>query len=260
MNRNLLTGLKILSAGALLTASGGILSAQSDTVIQEKIKKTEQAVTDYVFQRQQLAQAKNEWNVYKEVSERRVEFFSQEIERLEGEIEKLEGKRSTATRIIGEKKAKIEELEAANRVVLEKVPEYEVKLRELSQYFPDPLKRRVSATVEQLGRPTQAADRMVIVIGILNEIDKFNSEWTIDSSRVGNSLVDVLYMGLAGGYYASEDGTIGGILVPAKGGWTMEEDNSVAQGVALAIKYYRNEIKPAALVPVPAKVSSLPNN
>lgn len=224
---------------------------------QERINDTKQAVTDYVFLRQQIAEAKNEWRVYQEVTTRRIEFFQEEIERLEGEISRSDETRSSAEIVIAERRATISELEGANNIVAASMPGLETRLTGISEYFPTPLKDRVKPLLDQLGKPRQAAQRMALVIGIMNEVDKFNSSWESASEQVDNLIVTTLYMGLAGGFYASADGSMGGYLVPAKGEWTKVPDNEAAPRIALAIKYYNSEIKPAELVPLKLEATTI---
>lgn len=256
MNKAILTRLAIFGVSAL-AAPWAVGQNDTQERTQERIDNTKQAVSDYVFLRQQIAETKNEWRVYRDVTERRIDFFKEEIARLEGEIAQLEETRSSAQQVIEEKRQQINKLEQANATVLEAMPELEAKLQALIEYFPAPLKQTVSPLVDQLGAANQAAQRMAVVIGIMNEVDRFNAEWQDSSEQVGNSLVNVLYMGLGGGFYANSEGTVGGYLIPAKGGWERVEDNSIAAQVAMATKYYNDEVTPAQLVPVPLQVRDL---
>lgn len=251
MKKAILTRLAILGVSSLCAMPAIGQSTQ------ERIDATKDAVSDYVFLRQQIAEAKNEWRVYQDVAQRRIDFFTQEIERLEEEIAESEKTRSSAETVIAEKRSTISSLEAANNVVLSAMPDLEARVAALSEFFPRPLKDKVSPLLNQLGKPRQAAQRMAIVIGILNEVDKFNSEWSGGSEQVGNSFVDTIYMGLAGGFYANKDGTSGGYLIPAQGGWEKVEDNSIAPQVARAVKFFNKEVKPAELVPLPLEARNI---
>jgi len=250
MNKKLLNGLFALSLSAVTVA---ISHADQAT----EIADTKQAVKDYVFQRQELATKKHEWLVYQDVTTRRIEFFSKEIERLTQEIEAISDVRSSAEAKIAEKNSQIEALQEANNIVLKAVPAYEAKIATLAQYFPAPLKKKVQPLLDNLGRSKQAAQRMALVLGILNEVDKFNTEWTSDSFEVDGTLVDVLYMGLSTAFYANEKGTIGGTLNPAKGEWERVPANELAPEIAKSIIFYRGKVKPAELVPVPLQITEV---
>ncbi len=252
MNKVILTRLAALGACALA------IPAAMGQNTQERINETKQAVSDYVFLRQQIAQTKNNWRVYEEVTSRRIEFFEAEIERLRDEIARTQDTRSMAQQVIEERRQDINRLQSANDFVNQSMPELESKVASLAEYFPPPLRNRVGPLLDQLGNPRQAAQRMALVIGILNEFDRFNSDWSDSSSQVGTSLVNVLYMGMAGGFYSNAEGSVGGYLIPAPGQWEQVEDNSIAPQVAAAIRFFRQEVRPSELVPLPLQVQDLP--
>lgn len=251
MKTTTLIGLGALGAALMATTP---LAAQGN---QERIKQTEQAVSDYVFLRQQIAETKNEWRVYQDVTNRRIEFFESEITQLKEAIASAQEEISTAQETIDAKRQEIALKRAANNVVLDAAPAIEARIRTLAEYLPEPLQNKLSTLLGQLGSPRQAAQRMAIVIGVLNEIDKFNSEWTLDGTQVDNVSVDVLYMGLSTAFYADENGTIGGIMKPAKGQWTRQDNNDLAPQIALLIKYYQGDVKPATFTPLPLEVTNL---
>ena len=135
----------------------------------------------------------------------------------------------------------------------------EAKLLELNQYFPRPLKDKVKSLVGQIGKSKRTSDRMAIIIGILNEVDKFNAEFSMDTDEIKTpkgetKLVDVLYLGLAVAYYADNEGKVGGIMTPADGEWIRTEKNDAAPAIRDAILYYEGEIKPAVLVNLPIEI------
>jgi hypothetical protein len=252
MKKPTLIGLGALGAALLATPP---LLAQSAT--QERIKQTEQAVSEFVFVRQQIAQTKNEWRVYEEVTKRRIEFFENEIAQLRSEITAANEQISSAQATIDAKRQDIGLKRAANNVVLDAAPAIEARVRSLAEYLPRPLQTKLRTLLGQLGTPRQAAQRMAIVIGILNEVDKFNSEWVLDGDQIGNVAVDVLYMGLATAFYADENGTVGGVKRPAKGQWTNEERNDLAPDIARLIEFYQGKRKPTVFTPVPLQVTEI---
>lgn len=252
MKTTTLIGLGAFGAALLATSP---LAAQSGN--QERIEQTQQAVTDYVFLRQQIAEKKSEWRVYEDVTQRRIDFFQSEIEQLRAEMAAAQSEISSAQETIDAKKQEIAQLKAANNVVLDAAPALEARVRAIAEYLPSPLQTKLRTLLSQLGQPRQAAQRMAIVIGALNEIDKFNSEWILDGTQVNNISVDVLYMGLSMAFYADERGTVGGILKPAKGEWQRVEYDNLAPNISTLIKYYQGEIKPTVFSPLPLEVTEV---
>lgn len=255
MNKSLLTGLAALVLAAPM-------QAQDEQAIRMEIEKTREVIAQYVKTRQEIARVKNEWKSYQELSERRIDLYEREIRQLSETISAAEEQTTQAEREIAKIRDEISVLRGANDIVGKALPAMEDKVRELYQYFPAPLKNKVQRLVQQLGKSRQASDRMAIVIGVLNEVDKFNAEFNFDTQEKTlpsgeTRLVDVIYVGLAVAYYADKEGSVGGIGVPAEGGWSWTEDNELAPAIRDAVLYYNDEIKPAMLVELPIEVQDL---
>jgi vacuolar-type H+-ATPase subunit I/STV1 len=238
------------------------MQAQDEQAIRMEIEKTREVIAQYVKTRQEIARVKNEWKSYQELSERRIDLYEREIRQLSETISAAEEQTTQAEREIAKIRDEISVLRGANDIVGKALPAMEDKVRELYQYFPAPLKNKVQRLVQQLGKSRQASDRMAIVIGVLNEVDKFNAEFNFDTQEKTlpsgeTRLVDVIYVGLSVAYYADKEGSVGGIGVPAEGGWSWTEDNDLAPAIRDAVLYYNDEIKPAMLVELPVEVQDL---
>lgn len=256
MKRILLIGLSCCFGFSGLTAQD-----KSEAAVIKEIERAREVIAQYVGTRQTIARVKNEWEAYRELTQRRIDLYQSEISSLEETIADAQEDTTQAEREIAAIRDEINELRSATRIVEDALPEFENKLRELNQYFPRPLKAKVQRLVQQLGKSRRVADRMAIVIGILNEVDKFNANFNFDTDekQIGSEtkLVDVIYVGLAIGYYADREGTVGGILIPAEGEWKAEERNDLAPAIRESILYYNGDIKPALLVDLPIEIQDL---
>jgi len=90
------------------------------------------------------------------------------------------------------------------------------------------------------------AQRFQNVIGILNEINKFNREITVKSELLTLSdgtaaEVTALYVGLGQAYYTGAKGTVAGIGRPGKDGWVWIPANEAAGPISDAIAILNNE-------------------
>lgn len=255
MKKKLLYGLMALFVGIPLS------SANDEQAVRKEIETAKTVISEYVNVRQSIARTRAEWEVYREMANRRIDLYEREIRDLRERIQRSEERTTQAQREIARIRSEIEEFRAANDVVSQALPELEDQLKEISEFFPDPLNDKVGRLVRQLGRSRQATDRMAVLIGIMNEVDKFNSEFTVAQAErrmeAGETrLVDVVYLGLTVGYYADRDGTIGGIIRPARGGWEWVPDNSRAPAIRRALEFYSGEVKPALLVDLPLEVQN----
>ena len=256
MNKKLLYGLAALMAGTGLYA-------QDNAAIQKEIAEAREVIAQYVKTRQEIARVQNEWKAYQELTNRRIDLYNAEIETLRKQIEAAEQDTTQAERTIAGIKDEIAELRKADAIVAEALPTMEDKIRLLSQYFPDPLKDKTKVLMSQLtNRRTQASTRLAVLMGVLSEVDKFNTEFFYTSVQKKlpsgeTKLVDVVYLGLAIAYYADKEGQIGGYGVPAANGWKWIERNDIAPAVRDAVLYYNGDIKPAMLVDLPLEIQSI---
>jgi TolA-binding protein len=255
MNKKLLCGLTAL----LISLTAG---AQEESAVQKEIAKTREVIAQYVDTRQAIARVKNEWKSYQELSQRRIDLYEREIEQLRSTISAAEEQTTQAEREIDRIRTEINQLRGANDIIAKALPGMEDTMRELYQYFPRPLKSKTQRLVQQLGKSRQASDRMAVLIGILNEVDKFNAEFNFDTDEKKlpsgeTKLVDVIYLGLAIAYYADKDAEVGGIGVPAEGDWQWTERNDLAPAIRDAVLYYNGDIKPAIMVDLPIEMPSI---
>lgn len=255
MNRKILYGMAALIAGTTL-------QAQNQAAVQKEIEQARQVIESYVNTRQSISKAQSEWESYQELTNRRIALYEDEIAELEETIQEAEEETTSAERRIASIRDDIQVLRSATNIVSTSLPVLEQKVRELYLYFPTPLRDKVTSIVQKMGsQGMQTSDRMALVIGVLNEVDKFNSSFTHlrDELREDNQtkLVDVLYLGMGIGYYADNDGTIGGMLVPAEKEWEWVQKDELAPMIHQAILYYLGEVKPAMMVELPVEIKNL---
>ncbi|MCC5833257.1 MAG: DUF3450 family protein [Opitutales bacterium] len=253
MNKKILLGLTALLIG-LPSAH-----ARDEATVRKEIETARTVISEYVKTRQEIARVKNEWRTYRELAQRRIALYEREINQLREQLERSEEQTTQAEREISRIREEIANLREANAIVNDAMPAFEDRMREIAEYFPPPLRSKVSRVLGQLGRSRQASERMAVLAGIMNEVDQFNSEFTMDTDEVRSEsgdalLVDVLYIGMAIGYYADRDGTIGGVLRPAAGGWERDQQNDLAPAIRRAMDYYSGNIRPANLVNLPFEI------
>lgn len=253
MNKKILLGLTALLIGL------PSIHASDEAAVRKEIETARTVISEYVKTRQEIARVKNEWQTYRELAQRRIALYEREINQLRGQIERSEEQTTQAEREIARIRDEISELREANAIVNEAMPEFEDRMREIAEFFPPPLRNKVSRIIGQLGRSRQASERMAVLAGIMNEVDQFNSEFTMDTDEVRTErgdalLVDVIYIGMSIAYYADRDGSIGGILRPARGGWERDQQNDLAPAIRRAMDYYSGNIRPANLVNLPVEL------
>lgn len=101
-------------------------------------------------------------------------------------------------------------------------------------------------------------ERYLTVVGILNEIDKWNSSLHVDVEVVGLSNgtaaeVSTLYVGIGQGYYISRDGQFAGRGSATEAGWVWTSADQDAAEIARAFEIQSNT-QPAAFVRLPIAI------
>jgi chromosome segregation ATPase len=262
---------KLITAGIVLSLFGTYSSAQAQqeqvpATAADQIKNATEVTRQWVDTQATIAKEGNQWKVDRELIQQRIDLFQSEMENLQSEIDELAKKASEGQGTRAEYSNRIDELNRAQSVVLGKLPKYETELRELAQFFPAPLQNSISKLLNALPANPQKASsgpgqRLAVIVGILNEVDKFNKDVTttqeihvIDGKQIQ---VEVMYLGLGEAFYADENGMIGGYGTPAKGSWNWVEDNTMASQISKAIKIAQGKIKPAVFVELPMQVTDV---
>lgn len=192
-----------------------------------------------------------------------VEMLTEEIASLTERLEKDESSIAEADTKREELLAENEDLKQAAVTFEEQILAYEARLKALLPGLPAPLTARIEPVAKNIPEDPENTEqslsgRFVTVLGILNEIDKFNREIhveveTRDLGTGASAEVTVLYLGISRAYYVTNDGLLGGVGVPSPEGWTWSPDNQIAAQVAQAIAIQRNE-EPAAYVQLPLSI------
>ena len=191
------------------------------------------------------------------------------ISLVKGEIADVEKKMqetSTAGAESVQKKSDIGHEEAALKEagagVAARTAGLERDLKVLVPRLPEPIKTKVEPLIARMPADPEhtsisVAERLQNVVGILNEVGKFNGEITL-ATEVRTladgkpSEVRTIYVGLAQAYYVSAGGEAG-IGRPSENGWNWEARPNLAKDVQHAVEILQTKAKPA-FVPLPVNI------
>lgn len=256
------------SLAALLLMVGLALPVAAQTS-EEQVEETRTLISKWVETRQLIAKSQADWNAERELIKSRIELFQEELKGLEEQINESLEASSAAEQQRAELRREEEDLNISMEVVDSVVADYEARLRGISDYFPRPLKDKVTPLLNRIPKPgtrtsLSSGERMAFVMGVLNEVDNFNSNIHMQTEirDLGNGNqgeVRTIYLGLAAAYYVDRTGTIGAVGRPAVPEWewtAVSTEN--AEAIARAIDVYTNVIKPAVFVPLPVEVTDIP--
>lgn len=219
---------------------------------QKTIELTREMIAKWVDTRNQITAAEADWKSEQRILQNQVELLERELAELEEEIEQAEEDTDAAAAQRQELAAQRDELQTSIDTIEGVIGKYEAELRAIVPYLPAPLTEELDTLISKLPnpdvdkRPPAIGERVVVVVTILNQIDKFNNQVTLktqtyeldDGKRIN---VSVLYYGLAQAFFADESGVIGGLMRPAEGGWEWIEQNAIAPAVRSAVAEYKKE-------------------
>lgn len=243
---------------SLLTAPP--LSAQD---VKVDIEGTRNVLEQWIETKRLISKEEQKLKFSKEMLGERIELVQREIDSLKTKIDEAEGSIAEAEKKREDLVSENEKLKAASASLADILSGLELNLKNMLPRLPEPLRDRIKPLTQRLPKNSaetklSISERFQNVVGVLNEIDKFNREITVISEvrqlPDGTSAeVTSLYLGIGQGYYTGAGGKIGGIGYPTDEGWAWQPADSVGPKVAHAIAIINNE-QVADFVQLPVKI------
>jgi hypothetical protein len=218
------------------------------------MKASREALSKWVETQQILAKEKKDWQTGKEILSSRISLVKGEIADVDAKMREA----STAGAESVQKKSDITKEEAtlqeAAAAAAVRTAALERDLKALMPRLPEPIKAKVEPLIARMPADpdhtnVSVAERLQNVVGILNEVGKFNGEITL-ATEVRTladgkpSEVRTVYVGLAQAYYVSASGEAG-VGRPSDQGWTWEARKDLAGDVQHAVEILQAKAKPA---------------
>ncbi|HKQ96568.1 MAG TPA: DUF3450 family protein [Candidatus Polarisedimenticolia bacterium] len=226
------------------------------------VESSRATLARWVETQQLIAKEKRDWQEGKQILAGRIDLVKGEIAALETQMK--EERQSGSGNVVKQTELTNEnsELEQAGRVLRDAATDLEGRLQTLLPQLPEPLRDKVAPLYGRMPKDpasttVSVAERFQNVVGILNEVNKFNGEVTmVNEVRTLSSgkpaEVRTIYAGLGQAWYLSAGGEAG-VGRPGPEGWTWEPANDLAPSIGRAVEILQSKSKPA-FVPLPVKV------
>lgn len=231
--------------------------------VTERIEATRDTLEKWVETRRLLSEEKRDWALAKDMLTSRAEILRGEVTEVDGRITEAEKSITDADRKAADLVAKNDALKLASSELAAMAATLESRTKDLVKRLPDPIREKLRPLTQRLPEdPTKSelplSTRFQNVVGIVNEVNKFNRELTVTSEvrklADGSSAeVTAVYLGLAQGYYVGGGGKLAGVGGATENGWTWTAANEYAPQIAKVVAILKNE-SPAEFVPVPLGV------
>lgn len=262
--RCLLTVGRLAAAGVglILVVLGSVIPAQASTADQtsEAIESAMTAMEKWVETKRILSQEKRDFVLARQMLQERIRLVQREIASLKEKIAEAEASIAQADERRAEMMVENDRYKAVNDFLVTAITSLERRTRDMLPQLPEPLRQRIQPLSHRLPQDPEKskvsiAERFQNVVGILNEVNKFNRDITVTSEvralPDGTSMeVAVLYVGLGQAFYVSANRTIAGIGTATNDGWAWPLKNETADAIAEAISILKNE-KAASFVLLP---------
>lgn len=237
--------------------------AVSNDTTSENINNTRSALEKWIENQRLISKQKSDLAIAKETLTERIGLVEREIKSLEGKISEAEESIAEADKKRAEMIVENDKLKAASDSLGMTLVSLENRTRQLLKRLPDPIRELVKPLSQRLPDETKEckasiSERFQNVVGILNEVDKFNREISVTSEvrtlKDGRSVeVTALYIGIGHAYYASSNGTVAGIGMVLNDEWQWKEADEAASQILEAIAILKNE-KIASFVKLPVEI------
>lgn len=240
------------------------LAAQQGTAV-DAVATTRATLEQWVATRSLVSKEARDWQLKKEAVTSRMDVIKREIVALQKRTAEAEANLATAEQKRRELLAESDALAATATSLEQRVVGLEQRLVGLLPRLPQPLRDKVAPLTQRIPAKDAAVpptlslgDRYAAVVGVLNEVHKWNREITVTSEvrqQPDGSAVEVavLYAGLGQAWYVSANGKVAGSGSATADGWVWRVANETAPQVQRAIAVWKNE-QPAAFVGLPVTV------
>jgi hypothetical protein len=237
----------LLATAVCLAAFGAVSSGQDE----DEVDSTRAALEKWVETRSIISKEKRDWALGREMLNERIELVKHEIETLRTRIDDAEKSIAEADKKRAGLIEENEKLKEASTALESTAAAVELRTRELLKRLPDPIRNRVKPLSQRIPeKPGESklslAERFQNVVGILNEVNKFNGEISVASEvralRNGTTAeVTALYVGIGQAYYVGANDTVAGVGTATAEGWTWTPANESAAEIARAVAILKNE-------------------
>lgn len=218
------------------------------------LEETRLTLSKWIETQQIISKERNDWQQGKEILQGRIELVGKEVSQLGERITQSEAAVAESHKKRDELSAQNEQLKEVGAQLAGAVTEMESQVRKLSKLAPEGVLTRLTPLLQRIPPDPEktrisTAERFQNVLGILNELNKANSEITIayeirQLSDGSSSEVQVIYVGLAQAYFLSPRGEAG-IGKPTDNGWQWRAANDQAGAILTALEIIQGKHPPA---------------
>jgi hypothetical protein len=255
--------IKTLNWSAVVLLAMVALSRGAESVTRDTIDNVRTTLEKWVETQRVISKERQEWALGREILKERIELVEHQIVSIREKIDQAQENIDRTDQQRVELTDENETLKQATALLGDIIARFEARTLALNQRLPDTLRDRIKRLSQSL--PENPADtklslaqRFMNVVGILNEVNKFNRDITVTSevrTLADGSVAEVtaVYVGLGQAYYVGANGTVAGVGYADADGWRWQPANEMAAQIGEAVAILKNE-KVAGFVLLPVTI------
>lgn len=227
------------------------------------LDETRLTLNKWIETQQIISKERNDWQQGKEILQGRIELVGKEVGVLKDRITQSELAVVESNKKRDELTAENDQLKAVTTQLSDAVTTMEGQVRKLAKLMPEPVNTKLLPLLQRMpadpaNTRVSTAERFQNVLGILNELNKANSEISVSYeirtlADGSSSEVQVFYVGLAQAYYISPRG-LAGIGRPTEDGWKWESASAATSAqITQALEIIQGKQTPS-FVPLPITI------
>jgi hypothetical protein len=228
--------------------------------------ETRNILQEWVTVKALVSEEREDWAVEKALVTDTIDLLGVEKEMLSEQIKMREEAAKASDDQRTELSLRKEVLEAEASTLGGTLTTYEAALADWISQLPQLLQDELAPLIRRLpvegesNRNVGIGRRLQAVVGILSQVDKFNSSVTYrkelrgDEGTGSQRETDTLYFGLAYAVYSDADGSSAGYGTPGAEGWVWKSTPEASDDIRELIAVYKNEI-PAKYISIPISIN-----
>ncbi|MBE0540606.1 MAG: DUF3450 family protein [Verrucomicrobia bacterium] len=227
------------------------------------VARARTTLEQWVQTRQLISRTRSDWQADKETLAQTTQLYERELRNIAEQMGRVSTNNAQVDLERDQALRQQNELTTAAETVKLLVTGLESRVKALAPSFPPVLNEKLQPLLQRLPADSAATrasglERLQNIVGILNEVDKFNAAITVVSEVQKNPSgaevqVETLYLGLAQGYFVDKAGEYAGVGRPTAQGWQWTEQKELAGRIQDSLAMYKNA-KPAAFVSLPVRI------
>lgn len=235
-----------------------------DAAAPQQLDTVRAALEKWVETRNLISRERADWVVGRGVLAERLDMIKREIETVRGRIAETDKSIAANDKAKSDLTTRKMALEEASTALRETANGVEQRTLALLPRLPESLQERVRPYSQRIplepakAEKTPLSERFASVVSVLNEVNKFNREVSVESEVRAlpdgrSARVRVLYVGVGQAYYVTSTQDAAGVGSAGPNGWVWTAANDQAPAIARAIAMHQNE-QPAAFVGLPLRI------